>query len=77
MIDILECTLCKAVDLAIHFMDENTQIEVFKDGHLTGIKTLQDLKSHSNIYECMSDGYGFIDRVVAYDNTLAIHVRSY
>lgn len=77
MIDILDCTLKKAVELASHFMHSSTQIEIFKDGLCVGIKSLDDLELHSEIYDCMTDGYGFIDRVEVYNNTLAVYIHSY
>lgn len=77
MIDILDCTLKRAVELASHFMNPNTQFEIFKDGRCTGIKTLADLETHSRIYECMSDDYGHIDRVEVYNSAVAVHIQSY
>lgn len=77
MIDILDCTLKKAVELASHFMHSSTQIEIFKDGRCTGIKTLDDLEAHAMIYDCMSEDYGFIDRVEVLDSAIAVYICSY
>lgn len=77
MIDILDCTLKKAVELASHFLDADTKFEIFRDGKLTDVKTLADLETHSNIYSCMSDEFGFIDMVEVYNNTLAVYIHSY
>lgn len=77
MFNILECTLTKAVELLSHLMDSDTQIEVFRDGKCTGIKTLADLKAHSEIYDCMSDDFGFIDRVEVFNSAIAVFIHSY
>ena len=77
MIDILDCTLKKAVELASHFLDADTTIEIFRDGCFMGTKTLKDLEEHSGIYDCMSDDYGFIERVKLYNYALAVFIHSY
>lgn len=77
MIDILECTLRKAVELAIHFMDANTQIAIFENGKLIGVRTLQDLENHKDEIACMFEDFGYIDRVEISGTALAFYIRSY